>query len=79
MNGLKRFNEWPAAIRAAAQLAATEGRRFRVYRSPWVVYGWRWWIVEPAPLPAVTVPAAPRVDVDPPLPWRLPAVRARQA
>ncbi len=43
---MKRFNSWDVALRAAQQLATETGRRFRVERSPWPLYGWHWWTVQ---------------------------------
>lgn len=52
MSTVKRFNEWTPALLAAIELGQETGVRFRVYRSPWPVYGWYWWQVEPVKAPA---------------------------
>lgn len=47
---VKRFNDWPAAVKVAGELASDLGVRFRVRREPVPVYGFHWWIVEPRDL-----------------------------
>jgi hypothetical protein len=43
---VRRFNDWPAAMKAAVAMTESSGRKHRVYQSPFLVYGTRWWIVE---------------------------------
>lgn len=48
---VKRFNDWPAAVKVAGELASDLGVKFRVRREPVPVYGFAWWIVEPSSAP----------------------------
>lgn len=57
MTSIKRFNEWPAALAAAGSLAVEHGVSFRVYRDPFPLYGWHWWLVEPKSAPPADLSA----------------------